>query len=275
MRSKITNGPIRKLFEETVLLKYKVGYYQCEETGFIQTDEAYWLKEAYSSAITKLDIGLVHRNLQVSDAFGKLLATHFNKHGRFLDFAGGYGLFTRLMRDKGFNFYHTDIYCQNIFAEHFDYAHTNPNEKFEAVTATEVFEHMNNPVDEIKALFNYSDTILFTTELQPKNLQGELKSWWYFSFETGQHIAFYTEETFQYLAKQFNCNFYSNGHSMHLLTRKTFNSNPFNSLKEPFLLRKLKKLTRKLEQKTYHYSSSLLDKDWDYVKKQLQQQENS
>lgn len=37
----------------------------------------------------KLDIGLAHRNLQVSEAFGKMIATHFNKQGRFLDFAGG------------------------------------------------------------------------------------------------------------------------------------------------------------------------------------------
>ncbi len=273
MLSKITNGPTQKLFEETVLLKYKVSFYQCVETGFIQTEEPYWLGEAYSSAITKLDIGLVQRNLQLSDAFGKLISKHFTKQGRFLDFAGGYGLFTRLMRDKGFNFSHTDMYCQNLFAEHFDYTATAQNEKFELVTAMEVFEHMANPVEEIKALFKYSDSILFTTELQPKQFTEDMPLWWYFAFETGQHISFYTEKALQYLAKKMDCNFYTDGISIHLLTKKKFTSNPVNALREPFLLRKLKKMSRKLEKQLYAYPESLLEKDWDTIKAALHQKQ--
>ncbi len=270
MLSKITNGPTQKIFEETVLLKYKVSFFQCVETGFIQTEKPYWLNEAYASAITKLDIGLPQRNLLVSEAFGKILSLHFNKQGRFLDYAGGYGLFTRLMRDKGFNFYHADIYCQNLFAEQFDYASQNPNEKFEAVTAMEVFEHMANPVEEIKALFNYADSILFTTELQPKQFAEDMQLWWYFAFETGQHISFYTEKAFEQLAKQFNCNFYSNGQSMHLLTKQNFQHNPFDTLREPFLLRKLKKIIKKMEQKIYKYPENLMPKDWNIIKEALQ-----
>lgn len=128
------------------------------------------------------------------------------------------------MSNKGFNFYHTDIYCQNLFAEQFDYALTDPNEKFKVVTAMEVFEHMASPVEEIKALFNCSDSILFTTELQPKQFAEDMQLWWHFAFETGQHISFYTEKAFNYLARQFNCNFYSNGQSMHLLTKQKFST---------------------------------------------------
>ena len=120
MQSKITGGATSLMFTPKVLNKYDVKFYRCADTDFIQTEEPYWLADAYSSAITKLDVGMVFRNLQLAERTNKLLLASFNKNGKFLHYAGGYGLFTRLMRDRGFNFYHTDPYCQNLFAEYFD-----------------------------------------------------------------------------------------------------------------------------------------------------------
>ncbi|MGY0039754.1 methyltransferase domain-containing protein [Pedobacter sp. NJ-S-72] len=152
MKSKITGGLTKHIFNAKILGKYDVKYYQCEETGFIQTEEAYWLEEAYSSAITKLDLGLAHRNEMLRERVIKVLNKYFDKNAVYLDYAGGYGLFTRIMRDKGYNFYHSDIYCQNLFAEHFDVSELNTNTKFELVTAFEVFEHMSDPVTEIEVI---------------------------------------------------------------------------------------------------------------------------
>src|SRR5258707_10130160 len=103
MKSKITGGDTSLLFTKKILNKYDVSYYRCNDTGFIQTEEPFWLEEAYSSVITKLDIGLPYRNIDLSERVSRLLATKFNNKAIFLDYAGGYGLFTRLMRDKGFN----------------------------------------------------------------------------------------------------------------------------------------------------------------------------
>jgi len=139
MQSKITGGDTTLLFTARILNKYDVKFYRCNDTGFIQTEEPYWLQDAYSSAITKLDVGLVYRNITLMDTVSNLLLANFNTKGVFLDYAGGYGLFTRLMRDKGFNFYHTDEFCQNILAEYFDLNTLPPNSKFELVTAFEVF----------------------------------------------------------------------------------------------------------------------------------------
>src|SRR5476651_2675365 len=134
MQSKITGGNATFLFEAKVLNKYTVKYYRCDETGFIQTEEPYWLDEAYSSAITKLDIGLPYRNINLSNSITELLVKNFDYKGIFLDYAGGYGLFTRLMRDKGFNFYNTDKYCANLFAEYFDLTDLAPASVFEITT---------------------------------------------------------------------------------------------------------------------------------------------
>jgi hypothetical protein len=268
MLSNITGGPADLLFEATVLSKYKVAYYRCRETGFIQTEEPYWLGEAYSSAITKLDTGLVSRNIQLSESFSKIIATHFDKTARFLDYAGGYGLFTRLMRDKGFDFYHHDPFCQNLFAEFFDSSKLEPMARYELVTAMEVFEHLSKPKEEIEALFQYSNSILFTTELQPAN-NSNIQNWWYMGFEHGQHVSLYTKAALEHLAKLYGCNFYTNGSSIHLLTKKSFAQNPFAVLKDPFFTRKLKKLIRRSEKNRFRFPASLAEKDYNNIKASL------
>lgn len=63
MTSNITGGETKFLFKEKILNKHVISYYQCQETGYIQTEKPYWLQEAYHSAITKLDIGLIKRNI--------------------------------------------------------------------------------------------------------------------------------------------------------------------------------------------------------------------
>jgi hypothetical protein len=268
MKSKITGGNTTLLFTTKVLSKYDVKYYRCNDTGFIQTEEPYWLNEAYSSAITKLDIGLPYRNIHQSESVGKILLTSFDKHAKFLDYAGGYGLFTRLMRDKGFDFYNTDKYCQNLFADYFDLKDLPSGTRFELTTAFEVFEHLTQPAIEMKEMLSYADNLLFSTELQPTHVIS-VNDWWYFAPETGQHISFYTEAALAHLAKQAGYNFYTDGHSLHLYTKQEFTSNPLIQPKDSFLLRKAKKFVRKTEQKKYTYPESLLMKDYEFIKSKL------
>jgi hypothetical protein len=264
MKSKITGGATKLIFESIILNKYPVKYYQCIETGFIQTEDPFWLEESYSSAITKLDLGLVYRNQVQSKKFSRLILEHFDKK-IFLDFAGGYGLFTRLMRDLGFNFLHHDIYCKNIFAEYFEADLNKLKDKFELLTAMEVFEHMKNPLEEIKNLFTYSDSILFTTELHTQQ-ETYSKDWWYYLFETGQHISIFNLSTLKYLSKLFKCNFYTDGSSTHLFTYKTLKSNPFED-KESFIVRKARKILKRKEESIM--PKSLLQSDFEYVKNLL------
>ena len=66
--------------------------------------------------IADADTGLVSRNLGIARRLAGLLYFGFDPKARYLDFAGGYGLLTRLMRDRGFNFYWHDLYCENVFA---------------------------------------------------------------------------------------------------------------------------------------------------------------
>lgn len=267
MQSKITGGETTLLFTTRVLNKYDVKYYRCNTTGFIQTEDPYWLADAYSSAITKLDVGMVYRNLHLAESTTNLLMTAYDKNGCFLDYAGGYGLFTRLMRDRGFNFYHTDTYCQNIFAEYFDLNTLPSGSRFDLITAFEVFEHLPDPINEIKQMMQFGYNLLFSTELQPDNIQTP-NDWTYFATETGQHIAFYNQKTLQTIADELGYNFFTDGKFLHLFTQKTFDHNPFIPARDPFLLRKAKKYIAKAKAKE-GMPKSLMMTDWQFIKDKL------
>lgn len=204
MKCKICSNNANKIFSKKILLKYNVDYHQCENCGFIQTDEPFWLEEAYNNAITSLDIGILKRNNELLQTMPKFIDTFFPQSKRYLDFAGGYGIFVRLMRDMGYDFYRQDIYCENIFSKHFDITDIDVN-KFDVVTAFEVFEHLENPLEEIGNILSYADNLIFSTDVVP---EANVENWVYIANETGQHIAFYTEKALRIIADKFGKSYY-------------------------------------------------------------------
>lgn len=58
---------------------------------------------------------------------------------------------------------------------------------------------------EFENLFSLANTILLSTLLFKNNKPKNLNSWWYYAKEHVQHISFYSENTFRFLAKKFNC----------------------------------------------------------------------
>ena len=191
-------------------------YYRCNACGFICTEEPYWLQEAYSEAITGSDIGLVRRNCRLAVIAGTLIPLFFGSGGLFLDYAAGYGLFVRLMRDRGLDFRWYDSYCSNLFARGFS-GSVAGDQTYRLLTSFELFEHLSDPLGEIGRMLTLSRTILFTTELVPPGCPkpGE---WWYYGLEHGQHVSFYTKKSLQVIAERFQLHLASNGKSMHLLS---------------------------------------------------------
>ncbi len=210
-----------------VLNKYDIDYFQCTNCGFVKTEEPYWLDEAYSSPIAKSDVGLVRRNLSCSNLTSCLIAHLFNREGRFLDYGCGYGLFVRLMRDAGFDFYGYDKFCDNLFYHGFE-AQEDANETYDLVTAFEVFEHFVEPQTELQNILKFSKNILFSTELLPPN-NPKPTEWWYYVPNEGQHISIYTSKSLALLAKDFDLNLYTMGSSFHLLTAEKISIDILNS----------------------------------------------
>lgn len=213
-------GANSKFFANAELLrKYAVSYFICENCGFVQTEEPYWLSEAYSQPINRNDVGIVDRNIRLAKISKAIISILFNPQSKFIDYGGGFGLFVRLMRDAGFDFYHHDKYCENIFAQDFE---AEPDkDSYELLTAFEVFEHLANPLEGIEQMLAFSKNILFTTEILPSN-NPKPGEWWYYIPEYGQHISFYTIESLSVIARKFSMKLYTNGSSLHLLTGNNF-----------------------------------------------------
>lgn len=218
MNCVICNSTTDSFVSATILGKHSVAYFRCPVCGYIQTEKPYWLEEAYSTAITGSDIGLVRRNSRLATIAGLVCSAFFDSKSRYLDFAGGYGLFVRMMRDSGFDFYWHDLYCTNLFAGGFA-ADMKAVGNYELVTAFEVFEHLVDPVAGLNEILTKSRNILFTTNLLPEPTPKPV-DWWYYGLEHGQHVSFYTRKSLKMLAAQNGLNFYTNGATVHLFTEK-------------------------------------------------------
>jgi len=212
MTCKICGCKTQELFIKKILKKYNIQYFKCENCEFIQTEKEYWLEEAYSNSINSTDVGYMQRNIFYSKRLLILLYLLFKKNGKYLDYAGGYGVFVRLMRDNGFNFYWEDKFTQNLFARCFE---SNNQINFNAVTLFEVFEHFESPINEIESILKLTDTIIFSTEVYPKLIP---ENWWYLGLDHGQHISLYSKKTFNYIAVLFDLKYYNIG-SLHILSK--------------------------------------------------------
>jgi len=258
MQCKICNSTAELKFKAVVLNKYTVGYFQCSNCGFLQTENPYWLEEAYLNPINTSDTGILDRNITLSKMLAVLIYFNFNKVAKFLDYAGGYGIFTRLMRDIGFNFYWHDPYTQNLLAKGFE-ADIKSDYRYELITAFEVFEHLTNPKIEMERILKLSDSILFSTELLPSEIP-DPKNWWYYGFEHGQHISFYSEKTFRNLAAQFKLNYY-NLESFHIISQRKLNHLKILNMKKLRNLGLFHLVKKMMKSKTF-LDSQMLKSTW-------------
>ena len=199
MTCRLCGGETAPLFTREVLGKHRVAYHQCPVCGLTQTDNPTWLDEAYQDAIHPTDTGILARNLGSRRVVGTYLHLSDVRREPCLDYAGGYGIFTRLMRDAGFEFFWMDPYATNALARGFEW---NPElGKPRAVTAFEVLEHLVRPLEEFRRIAELGpEWIITSTELHPGPKPA--KDWHYLSVESGQHVAFYRPDTLERLGRE-------------------------------------------------------------------------
>ncbi len=215
MQCKVCDGKSRHFAHAQILGKYLIEYFRCPNCEFIQTESPYWINEAYASPIAAGDLGSVNRAVQNSIRTKKLILHFLTAHAKFVDYGAGYGIFVRMMRDIGFNFHYHDRYCENIFATDHE-AHSGTS--YELLTAFEVFEHFENPVDSLSELTQWSENIFFSTELVPDHCP-KPEEWWYYALDYGQHISFFTKKSLRVLADRFDCTLYSSG-NYHFISKR-------------------------------------------------------
>ena len=211
----VCSGSTKFLFSYEVRGEHHASLRECLNCRFTYIANPHWLDESFSSELNDLDIGSVDRCLVLADFVEVLIRSMKSSKSRFLDWGGGYGLLSRIMRDRGLDFVSHDIYTRPLFVE----SSSNLNsETFELITMSEVALHLVDPVPVLTKIMESTDILVFTVVIAPEVVPND---WWYLMPDTGQHVAIYHEETLQALAEKLSVQVTSDGRFFHVLHRKS------------------------------------------------------
>jgi hypothetical protein len=215
---RLCGGEVERQFNLRLLGRHEVSYSRCRDCGSLETDEPYWLAEAYATSLTVSDVGAVRRCLTCRAVIWLVLQSLRKPRARVLDFGGGSGLLCRLLRDVGIDAWTCDAYGSSEYALRFradiDAAESK---SFDVVTAFEVLEHLPHPDQDLNKLFRVSpDVLIASTEPYSASYDA---SWWYLSPKTGQHVFFYSSQALQMIADRFGYALLSIG-GWHIFTRR-------------------------------------------------------
>ena len=102
-----------------LIIGREAEYFDCPNCGYVQTQQPFWLDTAYKSAINDCDTGIMIRNQTNVSLILATLTMLGKLDGAVVDYAGGYGILVRLLRDRGINALWSDPYCENLLARGF------------------------------------------------------------------------------------------------------------------------------------------------------------
>lgn len=177
--------------------QFNVIYHRCKICDFIFLDRKYIVSFNEEKEIYEYHNNSIEDEGYVA-MFEKFITSFINDvNGKMLlEYGSGpEPVFSELMRRRGFDvtmydlhYYNDDLYL---------------SKKYDVITSTEVFEHFLNPIEEMEKiipLLNKGGILAIMTQF-PKD-DAHFLDWWYRRDVT--HISFFTEKSFQVLAKKFD-----------------------------------------------------------------------
>ena len=173
--------------------KIKTYLCHCNKCDYLYLENPSWLEIAYKNKFYG-DTGYIYRNYNLVKKslilfrIWRLLT--WKKFPKACDIGAGMGMYARLMRDSGYNFYGSDQYSEMLLIQPF----LKDNENYPIKTSFEVVEHLTSLPDFLKEQIKKVDLFLFSTELWQIG-QVPADDWWYYSFQIGQHIGFHSKKS--------------------------------------------------------------------------------
>ncbi len=187
---------------------------QCKRCRYLFVQNPTWVEGSFESDLNRFDLGSVDRSIIVADFIESLTRSSKSKSLSFLDWGGGYGLLTRLCRDRGIDMVNFDPYVRPIFSGP---SQVDELVKREVLVASEVFLHLVNPLRELRNLLNFADSVVVTAVVPPQNVSA---AWWYLMPETGQHVSFFPVTTLKELARRSGTFLYTDRRFFHLFAKQ-------------------------------------------------------
>jgi 2-polyprenyl-6-hydroxyphenyl methylase/3-demethylubiquinone-9 3-methyltransferase len=177
-----------------------VYYYRCRQCGFIFTrafDEFTnqdFLERIYNAGYENVDPDYTGKrpreNLQrIITLFGN------TRQIRILDYGGGSGLLTRLLREAGFS----NAVSFDPFVEEYS---RRPEGRFDLVVSFEVLEHSPSPRETIADIDSFllepAGMVFFSTLIQSPDTEKAGTTWWYIAPRNG-HCSIHTQVSLRHL----------------------------------------------------------------------------
>ena len=209
-----------QFFSMATILDFKATYSLCQKCSSVQVESPDWLEKAHSKAISILDTGLVSRCVSASRLVATLLFLEGKNQATGIDWGGGTGLLTRLLRDQGFQALSFDKYSEGVHSEGFEASEQDASNPATFITSIEWFEHLINPIESFNYVTSNKEYFIFTTEIittPPPDPAS--RSWWYFVPESGQHVTFASKRGLIEFCKILNFSNYVQFGSLHVMSR--------------------------------------------------------
>jgi SAM-dependent methyltransferase len=191
--------------------RYEAEYHECVRCMALQVSYPVWLEEAYRDEDQPLfwnpDTGRFLRNFSVYAylcAFRD--ASVLAEQSRLLDYGGGYGLLTQMLRDGGFDAWLADPYVARPYfcpERHVADLRALPAASFDGVTAFEVLEHLTDPCrvgEDLRRILAPGGVFALSTAIYHPGVHGP--DWPYLSTELGQHVTFWSRPALSHFAAQ-------------------------------------------------------------------------
>jgi SAM-dependent methyltransferase len=174
-----------------------IYYLKCQHCNHIfSTDFDDWDFEDFKENIYNDDYIVVDpeydgtRSKRDAEMFLKMI--NYNKNIDILDYGSGNGFFEKELTTQGYNIHSYDPLWENIDLS---------DKKFDIITAFEVLEHSNKPLDTLNELCNFlkpNGKILITT-LVNDILQGKRDpTYWYLAPRNG-HVSMFSNKSLEIL----------------------------------------------------------------------------
>lgn len=189
---------------------------RCPACGLFQFAAPDWLAAAYADPIAEIDVGLASRCVELARVTEALVRAERLGDRPHLDFGGGYGLLTRLARDRGIDMHHHDPYAKNLFAQGFE---AGLDQAYGVVTLVEVLEHLTDPFEVLQELIQHAEVIVVSTVLVAPGTV-DLTGWWYLIPDLGQHITFCTAASLDALAERLGWHLRTDGVGLHVFSQR-------------------------------------------------------